>query len=102
MPELCALVRAEYSLLGSEAEPRTECSSSSLRAAEFRLLLLTALRRAEEAREAAVLASATIWGEEEGEEVVEARVRPFGGQSSWRPALGYQCEGRAGDFQTGK
>ena len=62
-------------MLGSELS--TECSSLSLRTAAFMLLLLTALRRAEEAREAAVLASATIWGEEEGEEAMEARTSAF-------------------------
>ena len=67
-------------MLGSEL--RTECSSSSLWTAELRLLLLTALRRAEEAREAAVLASVTIWGEEEGEEAMEARTSAF-----WRAAF---------------
>ena len=49
-------------MLGSE--PRTECSSSSLWAAKFRLLLLTASRRAEEAREATFLALTTIWEKE--------------------------------------
>ena len=67
-------------MLGSE--PRTECSSSSLWAAKFRLLLLTASRRAEEAREATFLASTTIWGEEKGEEVMEARASAF-----WRAAF---------------
>jgi hypothetical protein len=46
------------------------------------LLVLTALRRAEEAREVAVLASATLWGEEEGEEVREARTSAF-----WRASF---------------
>ena len=49
---------------------------------EDRLLLLTAFRRAEEARVATVLASATIWGEEKGEEVMEARASAF-----WRAAF---------------
>ena len=40
---------------------------------EDRLLLLTALRRAEEARAATVLASTSIWGEE----VMEARASGF-------------------------
>ena len=62
-------------MLGSEFN--TECSSLSLRTAEVMLLVLTALRRAEEAREAAVLASTSIWGEEEGEEVVEASASAF-------------------------
>ena len=53
-------------------------SSSSIWAAKFRLLLLTASRRAEEAREATFLALTTIWGEE----VMEARASAF-----WRAAF---------------
>ena len=49
---------------------------------EDRLLLLTALRRAEEARAATVLASTSIWGEEKGEEVMEAMASAF-----WRAAF---------------
>ena len=67
-------------MLGSEFN--TECSSSSLQTADIMLLVLTALRRAEEAREAAVLVSTSIWGEEEGEEVVEASASAF-----WRASF---------------
>ena len=69
---------------------------------EDRLLLLTAFRRAEEARVATVLASTYVWWEEKGEEVMEARASAFWRAAFLAAAPEYQCEGGAGEWLTGE
>jgi hypothetical protein len=70
--------RVELAVVGAEDRVQQLVPLSS----RVQVAGLTAFRRAEEVREAAVLASTTIKVEEKGEEVMEARASAF-----WKAAF---------------